>query len=558
LKPLIFLLVRSFVNGIKRAVSSPRRLIGLIFFLGYYALIFRPAWSGRSSRSPDGLGQLEFPAVAMIDAIIFGLFVAVTLLSVFSVFGYRGGFKAADVDVLFPTPVSPKVVLGFRLVRDYLFTLVIPLIFWIVVPRAGTLWTSMFREVPNPNSAGLVGRAGMVSYLLLASAWVSVGYAVSLYFNRPDEATERKRRWVGWGMFGFFVGVLAWIGFRIYQFTSAGELIDLAGHPFLRVVFFLATGATLLTTAPLHGSWTEAVGGGAILIGTIVLGVVLAMRQADWMYEEAAMRADGQNQARELQKKGDAYGLLAEMARQGKVRVRKRSWIHQVRWRGPAALLWKEYLLQLRTTKSVVVVFLFMAVGLSVLVALMPTRSRPMFSTAVPFFVVQGTLVFVSIASIAQSGFLELLRRVDLQKPLPFRPSTIVFFEVAAKSALPSLTAWAGCVAFLIAAPTQWQTAVAAAVILPAATVMLSAVYALTFVLFPDVDDPTQRGFRGLIQMLGLAICSTPPIALFVGLAALGIPHPLAALPVAGMNLLIAGAASVIAGHFYASFNPSE
>lgn len=558
MKPLIYLLVRSFVNGVKRAVSSPRRLIGLLFFLGYYALIFRPAWSGRGPSKPADLGRFDFPPIALIDATVFGLFVAVTILSALSLFGYRGGFKSADVDVLFPTPVSPKVVLGFRLVRDYLFTLVIPLVFWIVVPRASSLWTGLFRDVPHPESAGQVGRTGMVSYLLLASAWVSVGYAMSLYFNRPNEATERRRKWVGWGLLALLVLVLGWTAWQASRFQSVEELVRLTDHPLLRTVFFLATGATLLTTAPLHGDWLQAIAGGAILVGTIVLGVVLAMRQAGWMYEEAAMRADGQTQARDLQRKGDAYGLVAEMARRGKIKAGKKGWIHRVRWNGPAALLWKEYFLQLRTAKSIVLTFFIMAIGFSILTALIPSRPGSSVPKILPFFIFQGALLFICIASIAQSGFLELLRRVDLQKPLPFRPSTIVFFEVAAKSALPTLTAWIGCLAYLVTAPAQWPTIVAAAIVLPAAAIMLSAVYAMTFVLFPDVDDPTQRGFRGLIQMLGILICSAPPVGLFVGLVALDIPYPLAAVPVAGLNLVIAFAASVVAGHFYASFNPSE
>ena len=43
MRPLVFLTVRSFVNGVKRALTSGKRLVGLLFFAGYYFwLVFRP------------------------------------------------------------------------------------------------------------------------------------------------------------------------------------------------------------------------------------------------------------------------------------------------------------------------------------------------------------------------------------------------------------------------------------------------------------------------------------------------------------------------------------
>src|SRR5690348_15236021 len=127
MRPLFFLTFRSLINGLKRSVTSPKRLITTAAILMYYFWWFVRPLMG-SSVGFRGTGVVyDFPALDLLDAIVFCGFAGLSLVLALGLFGYRSAFKPADVDVLFPTPVSPRTVLVFRIVRDYLGTLLIPL-----------------------------------------------------------------------------------------------------------------------------------------------------------------------------------------------------------------------------------------------------------------------------------------------------------------------------------------------------------------------------------------------------------------------------------------------
>ena len=92
----------------------------------------------------------------------------------------------------------------------------------------------------------------------------------------------------------------------------------------------------------------------------------------------------------------------------------------------------------------------------------------------------------------------------------------------------------------------------------PCMTLALSAMSLLLVLLLPDVDDPTQRGFRGLATLLGFAAMTGPPIVVFAGLAWLKVPI-FATSCVAGATMVaLAWLCSMVSGRIYESFNPAE
>ena len=112
LKPLLYLTYKTVFNGLKRAVTTPRRLIYFIVFVGYYFFLFiRPSLTvGTPPAMPASVvGSVQFPPLEILDAFAFGLFFVLSLFLMLGIFGTQGISRPADVDVLFATPVSPRV-----------------------------------------------------------------------------------------------------------------------------------------------------------------------------------------------------------------------------------------------------------------------------------------------------------------------------------------------------------------------------------------------------------------------------------------------------------------
>lgn len=244
-RPLAFLLTRIIVNGVKRAVTSPKRLIALTAFaLYYYQILLRPFEGSRKTPTlPSGVPHFSLPAAGTIDAIIFGLVGVMSLLLMTSVLSYKGGFKAADVDVLFPTPVSPRVVLLFRIARDTLATLLLPLFVALIGYRnAAPALASMFRDYPR--QGGDILRAFFLAYLLVSLVWVCVGYAASLFVNRSDLQSDRNRKIINAGIATVVLGLMVYIAVRLRMDMSVATLLDIAHSPAIRIILAPVTLAT--------------------------------------------------------------------------------------------------------------------------------------------------------------------------------------------------------------------------------------------------------------------------------------------------------------------------
>lgn len=562
MKPLLFLTYRSFVNGVKRALSSPTRLIGLLFFVSYYFLWFiRPAMSGPGGMGkglPPGLqGLIEFPSLQVVDSVVFGLFALLSLLMMMGGMAQQGGFKPADVDILFPTPISPRVVLGFRMIRDYVLTLLVPFFLVLVgfVPvKAGYEW--VFRNMPHPENATLILRAAWLSWMLVAMCWVAINYAVSLFVNRSDRRSDLNKRLIIFATAVIVLGTATYIGLSISRMTSMKDLLGLAQSPILRTVFFTATFATSLTTAPLSNDYLSAAASAAALAGLIVAAAWIAMTQVGWMYDQAAAKGFSSASLKALQRKGDALGAAAALAQEGKGKVRKLKWLFRMNMPGPWALVWKDAFLQARGMFWMLAMIGAMGVFMILIPTFIPMKSGESIGTI--FLLMQAMAIFTITISLSNMGYLEVLRRIDLQKPLPFRPAVIVFFEVGSKAILGIVVSLLGSLIAIFIRPDLLGHAVGAAIFSPSLSLLLSATTFLVIILFPDVEDQTQRQFRGVLMMLALAVIGLPPVGIFALSVVLGAPIWLASIVGAAACLAFAALTAVISGSLYANFNPSE
>lgn len=563
MRPLLFLHIRTFINGIKRAFSSPTRVIGVLFFI-----VAQFSWFGRfffqeGLSSMDGLGMpkggLKLPPMAVIDAIVFGAFCVFMLLFVFNLFNNRTLFRSADVDVLFPTPVDPKTVLVVRVLRDVWISLIVPLVFSILLWKPVKVgWASLFQGIKDPSMANTTLRVGTIAFFLSAIAWVWIGHALSLLMLKPDVKTERWRNALSWTVGLLYLGYLGWLYFKVNTGTWPQTLLDVANDWDVRAAFFLATAATSLTMAPLTGEWAPGILGLTVLVATSIGAIALARSKTRWMYEAAALRANVAEASQKLRKSGDLVAMAVSKAQSGKTRAVRQKWIHRVTVRGPLAMVWKEALVQGRISPWMIYSFSLLSVGLSFMLAKLKLASGNVIGQGAFILFVQSMFILGPAMSSSQSGFIESLRRIDLLKPIPFASRTIVFFEVVSKAMGSWVVSTLGLIAAWVANPALWQFCFGGIVMFPCMTLALSAMSLLLVLLLPDVDDPTQRGFRGLATLLGFAAMTGPPIVVFAGLAWLKVPI-FATSCVAGATMVaLAWLCSMVSGRIYESFNPAE
>lgn len=558
MQPLIFLTTRTVANGLKRALTSGRRLISLLFVILYWIFaIIRPYQRGSEfpSSFPSSM-KLVMPPMHAIETVIFWIFAAICLFLSLGIFSYRGGFRPADLDVLFPTPVNPKVVLGFRIVRDTFLTLFLPLLFALFSWRPAAAGLQAF--IQNfPALGGYVFKAMTFAWILVAMAWVSVGYSVSLFVNRSDEASDVNRKRLGSGLGIVMLGATGYFFWSLTREFSF-DTVDRLAHAWpYELLFFYSTAATNIVMAPLTSNFIAGGLGFAFIMATIVVSMRVSMSQVGWMYDQAASKGfDALNMA-QLQRKGDLYGVAAAQAAQGKIKRGKiTSWVARKTPTGPAALIWKEVILQMRGSYMQYAVMVPVMITFFVVVALAKDDSSKL-NSGLMFLCLNGVLIFL-FAMMSQSGFIELLRRVDLQKPLPFSPATTIGWEIGAKTLPAVLLSTLASVIGTCVQPAIWQYAVANLIAAPFFAFVIVAVILFVTVLFPDVDDPSQRGFRNLMVMLGVLITALPGVAATIGLLIFKISPILAVLPLVVLNSIISVLLALGSGSFYASFNPNE
>lgn len=505
----------------------------------------------------------QMPSTSAIEAVVFCVFAAITLPLMLSTTASRSGFRPADVDVLFPTPVNPRLVLLFRMVRDALITLLMPLLFAIFARPATIPLSTFVRNFPEAGQS--ITKTATVAWLLVALAWTTIGHGLALFINRSDEQSDRNKAILQWSAFLLVASTIGLVTWRLRNDFSFETVEELGHNPFLRIVFFPATLATLAIVSALQGNVVLMMAGMFGLVAVTVLGYLLALSQIDYMYDQAAAKGFDTVNVRSMQRSGDMYAVVAHQAKSGRKRdplLRIAEWMARgiARWtvRGPWALLWKDLLLQCR---GAIVVYVLM-VPLLVLMVVLPTlggssQGSGTLSRAM-LLIFLGFGVFMTTLQGTASGVIELLRRVDLQKPLPFSSTVTILWETVPK-AVPSLfgSIIGGIVAACLA-PGIWDVAIGGILMAPSLAIVLASVVMMVTILFPDVDDATQRSFRGLMVLLGSAIASAPMIVLVAIMMFAGINGYIIAFPAVALNLGIAVGISAVAGSLYAGFNPSE
>jgi hypothetical protein len=561
---LWFLWSRQVVNGIRRALTSPKRLISVLVALGYYVSVFIRPWD--KSMDSFGSGKNKLPPIGaiqnidpnLVSAIVFSVFVIASIVLSGGALATRNTFKPADVDVLFPTPISTKVVMIFRIFRDYFATLLLPVFFAIMLYRPVKIPFTKFKNADPAGFASIL-RGSVIAWLLLSLAWIGIGYAVSFYAAKNEKRALLFSRVINWSLIGTICIVFGYMSLALRNKPEMATFISVTQTPWLRALMFIPSAASELALGGYTGSLFKSLLGGGILVGVFGASLYFASGLSAWMYDQAATKGFQAQTMRDLMRKGDSTAMVAERARSGQVkqgRIARKFAL--LTFRGGWSLVYKEWLMQSRMNLFMTVFMTIMVAGISIVFLSIPgKRSGP--SPALFYFAFTSLFCVVMSAGTAANGFMETLRRVEVIKPLPLSSAQIAFYETAAKASVSMFVAIVPFVCGFIYKPVFWQYHLAGMITAPVAALALVAVTFLVMVLFPDFEDPTQRSFRGLMSLLGMVITLSPSFGVFVlFIVILKTSILIPALLCVPINIGFTVLAATFAGRFYSDFNPSE
>lgn len=553
MKTLWWLTGRMLVNSVRRALQSPTRLIGVLFLIAWWFSIVGANFFRLDRRGPSSVEALPSEVYPILRLVVLGGFLVVLVLRLLMAFRPPGSYQGADADVLFTTPIDPKAVLLHRFLIDYLFTLLFPLMVLLFGGRQ--TWRGfefLSRGVEDPS---LAGRMALGAFLLLSLFGVAASYAIGLTINRDTPGGRKARRWFGILLSVAGAYLLGATAGAVRSEDALAAFLVLADSWFVRVLLFPVAAAVDMALGLTEGRVLDAWLGCGVLIGGSVALMWMARRQAAWLYDMAARQIGGVQARREAQQRGDMFSIYGLYARQGKLKPRRPPFLYGWRTRGAWAIVWREAVLQTRTYSAMMLMMLLFLAFLSVLPYLAQDKET---SSVVFFLPVHLLMVFSFALAVAQGGFLETLRRTDVQKPLPFSMSTICLMDILGKSLLPAVMGVGSGVMLLVG---LWRTpdyGLAALLSFPALACAVVAVQLIVILNFPHVDDPTQRGFRGLVQFLAGAIAVGPSVVVAILFGLLGLPLTFAAILSLLFSAGVVIASAAVSGPLYARFNPAD
>lgn len=569
MKPLLYLWWHQVKNGVRRAIRSPRRTIGLLFLIGFWLvgplrfLIFP------SERSFIPTTQtLKLPPIERIESVVLVVFIVLCWGQIMSLMNRSVAMSQSDLDVLMPTPIPSRTILGLRMLRDTLMWLILPAVGLLFGARGVGAASALLSQESGPGATFFAYKFLTVGYLLFAGTAVVLSYGVTLRLSRQDPVTARRQLWIARG-----AGILALVGIAFLAYmvwTYRGDPwkgVDLIANSWAKYVFFPANLATGFVMSPLTGDgWRGAVGFVALL-GMLMAAIRFSLNQSGDLYELAASRAAVYGDLMEAAKSGDITRMQQIRAKQGWFKKSRLKWVEKLRWGSMLAPTWREIVLTIRGRSYFMYIFpaLFVLI-FPIMIAIIDRTSPPaanperLNALMVPALAgMAGGMFLFILGSKYQADYGIILRRIDLVKPMPMSDRRLIFSELLARILIPAVIFGLSmllCVPFL---PGQAALIVGITVVAVGAIPAVAALSLCTMLLMPDMEDKTQAPLRGIINSLSL-FTLVGMVAGLYGVLVAGLRlHPLpSVIPPLGLSFGVSILATLLAARLYRGFDPKD
>lgn len=546
MRALAYLQLHLLKNGILSVLASPKRLAFALLFIGWLALSVLLGIVGLVSGRGLDTPRLVIPPDYFHLGVV-GLLVLLTLAAVERALqGAVLSFSPADYDFLFPTPVSRRLVIAYRVLLDAL-----TIAFWVtvvvlVVAAFLPLYTALEMSAPG---AILMGLAGWLYALFVINLARIIELALTSAKGLPGGT-------LGAGRTAVWMAVVAVLGGIAYIVWVGGDGVGAAAEALSRapvsVIFLpILAVASFVTDAPPPVAGSEAATLGMLIALAALSSVTVCFLDRD-VVEATLGHSRRLSRMKAASRQQDVERMVGERLREQAGAFRS----FVVSWRSPdLALPYKALAEASHGGRARWLGYALLLAAPAVAARLLPLE--PQVLRHVPGPIVAYLLLL--IAGFHALRFRSELNHIALLRATPSAPWRQVLGLV-----LPRAAAYA---AFLVAAVAMFwagcpvtpaDTHLAVALCVPLATVATLLVSVIATCLFPHNADPAQRFFGGLLLTFGVSLALTPCVIALVAGALFGLPGVVMALL---GNLALAPPAAgalALAALLYLRFEPGD
>ena len=504
--------IRNRFATMAKQIRNPRYAIALLFGIAYiwYFLFNRTDMPGNRSGGP--FESIEVELLASV-----GLFLLFMRWWLFGNDRSALAFTPAEVQFLFPAPVTRTALIQFKLLRGQI-AIIFNAILWVLIFGRGGA------ELP-PVLRGLSIWA-LFTVFMLHRLGATIVRATALQHGKAGA----KRNVIALALFGVAAGALLWTATQAYPAVQAADgvrarldvVTTTLQQPIPRALLapFRILLAPTFARTPLEWAndfWPVLV--------IALLHYVWVVR-TELAFEDAAVEASAERAKRIEAMRARRTGGVKPL------KAGSRSWIPLAATGHPAvAILWKNMVALSRTSGQQSGAVIFMTASLAIAAALLSVAGAGAFATTIGFMAMMfGVLSILVGARFVRLDLRQDLVNLRLLRTYPLEGSALVMAEVAGSTIVLTLVQMAllgfGHV-MLLSSPdvpldvrTRWMLLALAPlglVVFNAASVTIQNAAALLFPAWVQIGTARSGG----VEVLGQAILTTIASLIVLALALL-------------------------------------
>jgi len=551
-------------NGLRRGLNNPLRGI-LVVILGAVLLGYLVAVPLMTILNPSDQLPPPLPSGGIQGFVFLLMLFHIALLSLpaSAMIGKNAVIREADVNYLFPAPL-PRIRL-FRTIIVFRATLSSLVSFVVIVIYSVLFATKYVRALPE--------------LPLMLPVWLSFLYPVvfvSAAFGLAFAGTVTgvnimRGRWNKRVLYYTTAGLIS-ISFLLLihhgiDSLNAGQSFFrgmLAGldHPIVYLILFPLRSMAEIALIPFVG-WTPGVIGGLVFWPFfLVLSYFGLVKNQQWLYELGVHIAQRRTAARE--QLGNPSEVIKRLVQKKIARgsfIPRRIWLAE-RWtpQGVWALLWRNHVIYWRLNRSSILTLDALVISCLLLLWYM----KSVLNVAITDQLIVGLLIGVQAIFIALTlvgGFIasiDLVQRMDIQKPFPFSPRRVIFVEILHMVGTYALSTLLLVVAAVLVFP-DFISILSIAYIVGVSCLFPASLSVLFLLLInPDMSDPVQRIIVGLLQLPFIVLSVTPALIPAAVAVFLNLPLFVIGLIAVLANIFSTFVFIEIISRKYRNFNPAE